>query len=440
MTERIPCISIDCTATILPTTAAKTGGYCMPCYQAIEREAHMRYVEENRRTVDLYEGVTNPVEILKIMYTPRTYDELIKYVPYPLTEEQLYLQLDQCQMKEMEQYAKEKWLLGDEHLGWKIVLSLSCYRDYIISDQMLKLVLQGSYNAAILFRNAPDSIRNQVLAQIEVDKNKRQTLLLALTWIGDDQVVQQFNEWRLSPPSWANEMYIPVEKFSYEAGWELTAEGKRQDLFLPVNYGIEYRNDHNENNVERQEYDHFHNNDHVEFKLLAPSKHTCAWCGGELTKLIKLGSQHASVKELGWPYPYITIETCLNCSAYGEIFMEMNENGEGIWSKYNRKPSYLPELDEEATTFTLKETFKLAQQPRALYHSAEWMLEGTNSQIGGHPGWIQDAYFPTCPCCSKKMIFIAQVDFEHVTDSYEGIYYMFACSEDQITTTLFQQT
>jgi hypothetical protein len=120
--------------------------------------------------------------------------------------------------------------------------------------------------------------------------------------------------------------------------------------------------------------------------------------------------------------------------------MEMNEHGEVIWSKYNRKPSYLPERDEEATTFTLKETFKLAEQPRALYHSAEWMLEGANSQIGGHPSWIQDAYFPTCPCCSKKMIFIGQVDFEQVTDSYEGIYYMFICAEDQITSTLFQQT
>lgn len=440
MIERIPCINLDCTATILPATATKTGGYCMPCYQALQREAHMRYVEENRRTVDLYEGVTDPVEILKIMYTPRAYDELIKYVPSPLTEEQLYLQLDRDQMVNMERYAKEKWLHGDEHLGWKIVLSLSCYRDYNISDEMLQLALQGSYNAAILFRNASYSIRDQCLAQIVVDKNKRHALLLALAWLGDDQVVQQFNQWRLSPPSWANEMHIPVEKFSYEAGWELTSEGKRQDLFLPVNYGIEYCKAYSENIAERQERVHPHNNNHAELKLLAPSKHTCVWCGGKLTKLIELGSQHVALKELGWTYPYITIETCLNCSAYGEIFMEMNEHGEVVWSKYNRKPSYLPELDEEATTFTLKETFKLAEQPRALYHSAEWMLEGTNSQIGGHPSWIQDAYFPTCPCCNKKMRFIGQVDFEQVTDGYEGIYYMFVCSSDQITTTLFQQT
>ena len=428
MTERILCISMDCAATILPTTAAKTGGYCMPCYQELQRKAHMRYVEENRRTVDLYEGVKDSVEILKIMYTARTYDELISYVPSPLTEEQLYLQLNRHQMREMEQYAKEKWLLGDEYLGWKIVLSLSCYRDYIFSDEMLQLVLQGSYNAAILFRNAPASIRDQCLAQIMIDHNKRHAILLALAWIRDDQVVQQFNQWRHSPPSWANEMYIPVEKFSYEAGWELTAEGKRSDLFLPVNYAIDKSDGGN----------HPENQDG--FKLLAPSRHICAWCGGELTKLVELDSQHAAVKALNWPHPFITVETCLNCNAFSELAMDINEQGEAIWSKYNKEPNYLPEPDEEIASVTVNGQYQIAKQPRALYHSAEWMLEGTNSQIGGYPAWIQDAYYPTCPCCGQKMTFIGQVDFEQIVDGYEGMYYIFVCSIDQITNTLFQQT
>lgn len=32
-TEQIPCKTEGCGATILPTTAAKTGGFCMPCHQ-----------------------------------------------------------------------------------------------------------------------------------------------------------------------------------------------------------------------------------------------------------------------------------------------------------------------------------------------------------------------------------------------------------------------
>ncbi|WP_460323591.1 hypothetical protein [Paenibacillus sp. YSY-4.3] len=42
MSERVPCQNPGCSATILPTTALKTGGTCMPCHQkklALEQEA-----------------------------------------------------------------------------------------------------------------------------------------------------------------------------------------------------------------------------------------------------------------------------------------------------------------------------------------------------------------------------------------------------------------
>ena len=68
MTERIPCVNEGCDHKILPATAAKTGGYCMPCKQEMEREAYQRYIEANRRDVDLYEGITDAVQVLKIMH------------------------------------------------------------------------------------------------------------------------------------------------------------------------------------------------------------------------------------------------------------------------------------------------------------------------------------------------------------------------------------
>ena len=83
MTERIPCKTEGCRATILPTTAAKTGGYCMPCHQWREQQKYQAYIEQNRKTVNLYEGLTDPVEILKMMHAPRRHDPLIRYVPYP---------------------------------------------------------------------------------------------------------------------------------------------------------------------------------------------------------------------------------------------------------------------------------------------------------------------------------------------------------------------
>ncbi|MFC3803549.1 hypothetical protein [Cohnella sp. GCM10012308] len=105
MTERLPCQNADCSATILPATALKTGGTCMPCHQkklAREREA---YILQNRKDVDRYDGVTEPVEILMIMHAPRPYDPLVRENPFPKRAQELYHQLTAAEREQMETYA-----------------------------------------------------------------------------------------------------------------------------------------------------------------------------------------------------------------------------------------------------------------------------------------------------------------------------------------------
>ncbi|WP_410771463.1 hypothetical protein [Fontibacillus sp. BL9] len=75
MTERLPCKSEGCKATILPATAAKTGGYCMPCVQEQEQRKRQAYIEAHRKTVNLFEGLTDPVEILKLKHAPRRHGD-----------------------------------------------------------------------------------------------------------------------------------------------------------------------------------------------------------------------------------------------------------------------------------------------------------------------------------------------------------------------------
>ncbi|WFR62853.1 hypothetical protein P9222_32940 [Paenibacillus amylolyticus] len=108
MTERIPCIREGCANTILPATAARTGGYCMPCKQEMEREEHQRYIEANRRDVNVYAGITDPVEVLKIMHEPQVRDPLIRYVPYEQSKEQVYLSLSAEQQVQMKDYAMQR--------------------------------------------------------------------------------------------------------------------------------------------------------------------------------------------------------------------------------------------------------------------------------------------------------------------------------------------
>jgi len=58
LSERIPCRSEVCKGTILRTTADRTGGYCMPCYQEIKRKEEEEFIKKNRKNVNLYASIT----------------------------------------------------------------------------------------------------------------------------------------------------------------------------------------------------------------------------------------------------------------------------------------------------------------------------------------------------------------------------------------------
>ena len=64
--------------------------------------------------------------------------------------------------------------------------------------------------------------------------------------------------------------------------------------------------------------------------------------------------------------------------------------------------------------------------------------EGT-SQLGGHPEWIQDAFYPQCPTCQQTMPFLGQAAFEDWNDG-EGVFYLFLCLSCRKAATHYQQT
>lgn len=239
MSERLPCRSEGCSATILPATAAKTGGYCMPCKQGMERKERQRYIEQNWRDIDLYEGITDPVEILKIMHAPLRRDPLIRYIPYPLKREEVYSALSPGEAERMLTIALDLLEAGDEDTCQEIVVSLVCYQNKSLESCIPTLMERGIYYPGILFKDASAHSRDKLLQQVEQDKDNRNHLLLALAWIGDDQVVHQFQEWRAVPPSWAKELFVPPEAYAHEGGWELTEKGSKRLLFYHDSYAIE---------------------------------------------------------------------------------------------------------------------------------------------------------------------------------------------------------
>lgn len=107
MDERIPCKNPQCSHFILPATAARTEGYCMPCVQARYRQEQEEYIRKNRKTIDAFSGITNPVEMLKLVHEPREHDPLIEWIPCPIPTDELYKKLSDDESRDMVDYAEE---------------------------------------------------------------------------------------------------------------------------------------------------------------------------------------------------------------------------------------------------------------------------------------------------------------------------------------------
>lgn len=431
MAERIPCKTEGCSSTILPTTAAKTGGICMPCQQEQVRQEQQAYIEKHRRTVNLYEGLTDPIEILKVMHAPRNYDPLTQYVDYSHSKEQVYVSLTAAEAGQMLKNAVELLDASNEDEAEQILLSLVCYRNDDISEVLPVLIERDMYHSSILYKDAPAEIRDRLLQQVEWDDDNRNHLLIILSWIGDAEVVRQFEEWRLHSPKWAGQLFVNPDVYALVGGWELTSNGEKRELISERCYAIRLTGEQQVGSGAETSAANF----------LKTSNSNCPWCKRKLTVLMEADTTHPSLAYLGLPMERLQVATCEHCGGFSTIYMELDQQGEPVWSRFNQKPDYLPNWDDEDSSVTVEEIkLTLSSEPHSPYYAASWTLTQQDSQIGGHPSWVQDADFPHCPCCAQRMRFIGQLDWADFDQYGEGIFYMFICTEDRMTATLYQQS
>ncbi|NQX65971.1 DUF1963 domain-containing protein [Paenibacillus alba] len=427
MSERLPCQTPGCSATILPTTALKTGGICMPCHQkklALEKET---YILQNRKDVDRYAGIIDPVEILKIMHTPRKYNLLENDLPYHRSAQELYHQLTEAERKRLESYAITLMDRGDFDQAETILLSLVCFTDSWIEQGLHAFIHKGKYDPGILYKKAGPAIRDELIHRVGRDSANRNHLLLALAWVGDEVVIQLFAKWRQNPPQWASKLGVPPENYAHEAGWELDQDGLKRLLFHPESYHFKVSGEV----LGRTET--------IQSAVVAlqTDDQVCHWCGGKLVVLYDCNLQDPLVYFMKLPGQQLRIADCMRCNCYGTMYMKVELDGSYSWSEYNIVPDFLSETDpaEELTSYAIR----LSERLRGTYEGSYWTLEATSSQIGGHPAWIQEAAYPSCPCCLETMMFIGQVDMEQAADS-EGIYYSFLCGACLISAVNYQQT
>jgi hypothetical protein len=394
----------------------------MPCAQAAAQRERDKWIRENCRDVDEFQGITDPVEVLKIIHRPHEYDPLVRRIPCATPTDLLYTQLTRQEQHRLAQYARS--LIGTDHNeeAESIVLCLTAFTDAIIEDCLRTFLSHDSIWPSMPFCRASPDIRDELIARVDRDIENRNLILMALAWIGDPVVADLFRHWRHEPPPWSDSLYVPTHEYSRQAGWELTDDGKRRDLYFDCcTKLVRGRSTAPQS-----------------FRAIIDAEDHCPWCGRRLTTLVDLVPSAFGVPHASDALDRVQVSTCEVCTGFGVVYGTIDETAHGRWSPSNVRPDYLP--DDADDWGRLPRNSLTPAGTRSSLFAADQFLPTTFSQIGGHPTWIQNADYPQCPICSKTMAFLAQVDHADIENCAEGIFYAFVCSPCRTTATAYQQT
>ena len=482
--KKVPCKNENCPKMILEATAEKTGGYCYPCYNAIEAEKREEYIRKNRRDVNLYEGINDPVEILKIMHSHKQYDPLIRYIEYPQSKEEMYDMLSKDDAERLKDYAIG--LYNDENDEYEqILLHLMCLKNIELNDFLKVLINDGNIHESSLFKNASDEIAELLIEKLNDNENRLiiNHILLCLAMIGNERVVKLFDSWKKNEPEFAEKLYCKPFNYSYEGGWMIDENGNRKNLYYeksygvkkgtvpdntPVNFYVDKDNkfessaklDKEELNTNRYtdkelvdnlctENDESNSNKenlNCKNKECATSNrciddNKCGWCGRNLTSLFTIDLHNEDMKFLGFEGDKLNISTCIDCVCYDNVYTDIDTDGNAYWSRYNAEADNSDDYEEDEELEECEDNkLYLDINAKSDNYASNQFLDVRFTKIGGMPAWIQDSAYPKCPQCGEEMKFIGQVSGEDIRDYAEGIYYGFVCKKCMIAATSYQQT
>ncbi|WP_284195339.1 hypothetical protein [Chitinimonas prasina] len=424
MTDRVRCKNPSCEHRILPDTAARNDGLCMPCVHAAARREKAAYIQAHRRDVYAFEGITSPVEILKLVHRPRPFDPLINWLPYPTRTDRLYLNLSAEEARCLADHAAD--LAGTERHeeAEEIGLCLAAFTDTNLDACLRRFVDLGTLWPSLPFHRSPPDVRDALLARLEsdIDVLQRNHVLLALAWIGDAVVVEQFAQWVRHPPGWGETLHIAPQDYAREAGWELTSGGQRRNLYFSTCTPLERGANTTDSGI----------------RTTIARTDNCPQCAMPLTNLFELSSNTCDLPELENWRVSVAIACCERCTCAATVFGCVDDSGQAHWSPQNILPAPLP-TDTGAYDKLPSNVLRAGPQRPPLFAAHEF-LPTTFSQLGGHPTWIQDARYPLCPDCEQTMMFLGQLDHQDMEDGTEGIYYAFICLDCRTTATSYQQS
>jgi hypothetical protein len=248
--------------------------------------------------------------------------------------------------------------------------------------------------------------------------------------------------------AWADDLGLDAELHLYGVGYEWNDTGFRR-LYFPESshliFPLDYRT-YIEHPYWVQKTHHptwrLPDSNGLFYRFGGLHHAECAVCGNRLHHLLTLDPVPSSLH-----LPSLTLATCLSCLGWSQpiLFYKHQANGQPESTGYAGPPN-LPKFPAEP----LREvSIYLARSPSRWQWQAWGMSNGRQNlhRLGGHPVWIQNADYPVCVQCQRRMHFIIQLDSDLLTHTGTewlwgsgGICYGFWCDQCRISAFSWQCT
>lgn len=402
----------------------------MRCVGKQKEDERLEFIRKNRREVDRFAGLTDPVDIIRELHTWRKPDPLIVYKPTPFTAVELYAGLTSEQRDRLVALAVETKRSGDKNLPNQLVKGLASLTDFDLSDLASTWVDFGLFSPAVLFRGANAGVRDRVIQFLGSWRGSRNEslpvngALSALAWIGDSTVHDTFAKWERDPPEWRQHLYVGPGRYAHTGGWELGRSGRR-DLVHQSCLRVTALDEGDAGDVA--------------VNAFTAIDQKCPWCRRALVAMLSIDTNDPRFTFLARGGSRLSVLTCDACTCFAEhIFGKSGDDGSAQWHPANVLLQNLPGDGAGWGTSPWQHRPLLIARRRPM-QAVESGVGGSASAIGGDPCWVQDSAYPSCPDCGETMMFIAQLDNDDFK-YHEGSYYAFLCAKCRVTATCYQQT
>jgi hypothetical protein len=134
-----------------------TGGWCMACVRAKKEVERAAYVKANRRSIDPFAGLDDPVEQIKVIHQDLRSTELLVVAGPPRSPEDIYSTLSQDDLGRLVSFAIDELRTGSVDLPLEIARCLAAFTNadlHALQNELFRQVDGGeiwAFNGGVAY-------------------------------------------------------------------------------------------------------------------------------------------------------------------------------------------------------------------------------------------------------------------------------------------------